>query len=92
MDTIDNPSEESTMTTQSPPGFVEVDKATFYGVVGPQDVTPEYLPGPYLYATEYLTPRREVRGRRVGFLHPGNGLPEYRYYLPESAKTTSGGS
>ena len=61
--------------------FIEVDKVAFYEAIGPQDVKVEILPGLYPYTSEFVTPSREVRGRKAGYMPEGSGMPQYRYYL-----------
>ena len=64
--------------------FVEVSKSDFYAAIGPQNVTVSIVPGPYSYTSEFITPAREVRGRKVGCMPEGEGLAKYRYFLPNS--------
>jgi hypothetical protein len=69
--------------------FVEVEKAAFYAAIGPQNVTVSIVPGPYPYTSEFITPSREVRGRRVGYMPEGEGLAKHRYFLPNAESEAS---
>lgn len=64
------------------PGWREVTKEEFFRVIGPQNVhpTPE---GKYPYTSIYKTPSGRERGKSVGYIPEGKGLPEHRYLLPE---------
>jgi hypothetical protein len=64
--------------------FSEVGKAAFYAAIGPQNVTASILPGPHPYTTDFITPSREVRGRKVGYMPEGEGLAKHRYFLPNA--------
>ena len=71
--------------------FEEVSKTAFYAAIGPQNVTVSILPSPYPYTAEFITPLREVRGRKVGYVPDGEGLAKHRYFLPNTVLTVSGG-
>lgn len=69
--------------------FTEVSQAEFYAAIGPQNVTTAIVPGPYPYTVEFITPARELRGRKVGYIPAGEGLAKYQYFLPNKETTNA---
>lgn len=66
--------------------FVEVEQKKFYEIIGPKDVSVR-ITGKFPYTCEFITPSRVVKGRVVGYMPPGAGLPAYRYYVRETENT-----
>lgn len=61
--------------------WVSVDQATFFGAMGPLDVTPRPR-GPWPYTTLWQTPRGETLGKVVEQMPEGAGQPLVTYWLP----------
>ena len=62
----------------------EVEEDEFYRVIGPQNVHPRIEPGSYPWATVYVTPNGEQRGKVIDITTNHGGTEENRYLLPNA--------